>query len=422
MTQITIPDEAIEVTYNVSGSTTGPFTVPFSFLKDTDILVTITDILDAETVLVHSSGFTFDSHDTPPGQEGSGFNGGVISLVSSVGADGDTDVKIIRSSIIDRTNNYPTTGPFSMPLLNDELNKFIAIMQELLEGQAGGTGGIPTLQAVTAAGKTSNIGIELKTGAEFSQADSTDAAIVSFEWDGLDYETNFVGVGKWIIGAGLSVSSGAVRFNCNVEFALSGGGITTYFDNGLGAWVTLNQVGDDFVIRAGLGTSKNIHLIPISGGIVRIDSAISIKEIISAPSDIADYGQLWIRALVPNVPVFTDDTGVDQIIDPSISEINVQNGNYTTVIGDKGKTISKESGDAGETFTIDSHANVPYKNGTFIAFNNDGGDDLTIAITSDTLVWADDNSTGSRTLADGGYAVAQKVAQTTWKIAGKQLT
>lgn len=104
------------------------------------------------------------------------------------------------------------------------------------------------------------------------------------------------------------------------------------------------------------------------------------------------------------------------------SEVNVQNGNYTTVLSDANDTISKESGGDGETFTIDSNANVAHVIGTFIGFNNDGGGDLTIAITTDTLIWADDNSTGSRTIADGGYAVAHKVAATTWKIAGKQIT
>lgn len=124
----------------------------------------------------------------------------------------------------------------------------------------------------------------------------------------------------------------------------------------------------------------------------------------------------------PQLPIFTDDDDNDQVIDPSLSEVNVQNGNYTTVLADKGKTVSKESGGAGETFTIDSNANVPHKIGTFISFNNDGGGDLSIAITADTLIFADDNTTGTRTLADGGYAVAQKVAATVWKIAGKQLT
>jgi len=133
MTQITIPNEATEVTYNLSSSSTGPFTVPFSFLKDEHVLVEITDNKDLVTDLVVTTGFTFDSYDNPAGQEGSGHNGGVISLVLAVGSDLNTDVKIYRSTIVDRSSNYPDTGPFSMPLLNDEQNKFIAIMQEIVQ-------------------------------------------------------------------------------------------------------------------------------------------------------------------------------------------------------------------------------------------------------------------------------------------------
>ena len=147
-----------------------------------------------------------------------------------------------------------------------------------------------------------------------------------------------------------------------------------------------------------------------------------LTEQASAETDVAGKGQFWTLTATPNLPMYTGDDGVDRLIDPSVSEINVQNGDYTTVLADAGKTISKESGGAGETLTIDSNANVAYKVGTFLAFNNDGSGSLTIAITSDTLVWADDDTTGSRTLADGGYAVAQKVATTKWKIAGRQLT
>lgn len=104
------------------------------------------------------------------------------------------------------------------------------------------------------------------------------------------------------------------------------------------------------------------------------------------------------------------------------STINTQNGNYTAVLGDAGKTIRKASGAAGETITIPANASVAYPVGTFLAFDNEGGGALSIAITTDTLIFADDGTTGTRTLADSGYAVAQKVATTTWKIAGKQLT
>ena len=160
---------------------------------------------------------------------------------------------------------------------------------------------------------------------------------------------------------------------------------------------------------------EQVLLLP-NNGIIYMD------EQASDGADIANQGQWWVRDDAPNLPMFSNDDGVNQILDPSVSEVNVQNGNYTLLIGDKGKTISKESGGAGETFTIPANASVAFAIGTFISFNNDGGGDLSIAITTDTLVFADDNTTGTRTLADGGYAVAQKVAATTWKIAGSGIT
>jgi hypothetical protein len=121
--------------------------------------------------------------------------------------------------------------------------------------------------------------------------------------------------------------------------------------------------------------------------------------------------------------MFTSDDGTDQVIDPSRSDINLQNTSYTTVLSDKGKTIRKDAGGAGETFTIEAEATVDYKLGTLIGFDNDGGGDLTIAIAgADTLIWAEDGTTGSRTLADGGLAVAMKNAAGQWKISGDQLT
>lgn len=57
-----------------------------------------------------------------------------------------------------------------------------------------------------------------------------------------------------------------------------------------------------------------------------------------------------------------------------------------------------------------------------IGISNSGGGNLTIAITSDTLIWAADGSTGSRTLADDGMAVITKVSSTVWKISGDGLS
>lgn len=101
---------------------------------------------------------------------------------------------------------------------------------------------------------------------------------------------------------------------------------------------------------------------------------------------------------------------------------NSQSADYTTVIADRGKHIYHPTTDDNpRTFTIDSNANVAYPIGTAITFINDQNT-VTIAITSDTLVWAEDGSTGSRTLAENGMATAIKVTSTRWIISGTGLS
>lgn len=151
-----------------------------------------------------------------------------------------------------------------------------------------------------------------------------------------------------------------------------------------------------------------------SGGVV------FLNEQSAADADVTADGQFWVLDDAPNVPMFTDDAGGDQLLDPSVSTINTQNGNYTLVLGDKGKTIHKASGGAGETITIPANASVAYSTGTLVAVQNDGGGDLTIAITTDTLTGTD-GVTGSRTLGDNHTAVFQKMTSTTWKYAASDL-
>lgn len=104
---------------------------------------------------------------------------------------------------------------------------------------------------------------------------------------------------------------------------------------------------------------------------------------------------------------------------------NGQNGNYTLVLADAGKTIYKSSGGSGETITIPPNGgggSVAFPVGTIIRIVNNGGGTLTIAITTDTLSLAGSGDTSSRTLADHGVAVIEKVASTEWFISGVGLS
>ena len=103
---------------------------------------------------------------------------------------------------------------------------------------------------------------------------------------------------------------------------------------------------------------------------------------------------------------------------------NSQSAAYTLVLSDSGKHILHPSADTTtRTFTIPANGSVAFPVGTAVTFiNQNGGGDITIAITTDTLRLAGDCSTGSRTLEANGIATCVKVASTEWIIAGVNLT
>jgi hypothetical protein len=271
-----------------------------------------------------------------------------------------------------------------------------------------------TVQEITAA-KQYNDNVELRFGTGND---------VQWDFDGTDF--NIAGTGDWNI-SGFA----ACRFDSPIVITQPGGGAKDFLrmrDSTDTTDLVFHYNGVAFELRSENSGAGNEFMQFDNSGLVTFGNEKTVlntafmNERAAAVADVAGDGQFWVRDDAPNVPMFTDDDGSDQLIDPSISEINPQNSNYTLVLGDKGKTIRKESGGAGETYTIPANASVAFQIGTFIGFDNEGGGDLTIAITTDTLIFADDGSTGSRTLADSGYAVAQKVAATTWKIAGRQLS
>ena len=102
--------------------------------------------------------------------------------------------------------------------------------------------------------------------------------------------------------------------------------------------------------------------------------------------------------------------------------VNSQTGNYTATLTDAGGTIYHPAAAAAATHTIPANASVAYTVGTTLTFANDSTNAVTIAITTDTLVWSPAGTTGSRTLAQYGVATALKVTTTRWIISGTGLT
>jgi len=103
--------------------------------------------------------------------------------------------------------------------------------------------------------------------------------------------------------------------------------------------------------------------------------------------------------------------------------INSQSADYTLVLSDSGKSIFHPSTDANDrTFTIPANASVAYPLGTAISFLNMSANNVSIAITSDTMYLSGYGYTGTRTLAQYGAATAVKMTSTTWMISGNGLS
>ena len=141
---------------------------------------------------------------------------------------------------------------------------------------------------------------------------------------------------------------------------------------------------------------------------------------------------LTLGAIAPtsvNGITFTGTSSTTMTFPPASASIgylnipqNPQSADYTAVLADQGKHLYHPTTDDNpRTFTIPANASVAYVVGTTLTFVNDQNT-MTIAITTDTLVWAEDGSTGSRTLAENGVATALKVTSTRWIISGVGLT
>jgi hypothetical protein len=129
-----------------------------------------------------------------------------------------------------------------------------------------------------------------------------------------------------------------------------------------------------------------------------------------------------------NTGITISSTGVATLSDGNqIGYLNIpqnsQSGAYTLVLADAGKHIFHPVGDNNaRTFTIPANSSVAYPIGTAITFINMAVANVTIAITTDTLVLSSAGTTGSRTLATNGSATCIKITSTSWLISGSGLT
>ncbi len=114
---ITIQNQPVQIYYTVGGTPDDEFIIPFAFFNEEDIL------LYKDNIRV-TSGFTVTGD---PGNEG-GFSGGTLTLDTPVS---NVDIAIIRNVQVERVTDFPISGPFNINQLNTDLDRVIAIIQQL---------------------------------------------------------------------------------------------------------------------------------------------------------------------------------------------------------------------------------------------------------------------------------------------------
>ena len=119
---INLADNSPRISYSVAqGVTQSTFTVPFEFFAEESLNVYVDGVLKTLTTDYTVTG-------------GDGSTGSVA--ISVTGASGGSTVVITREISLERTADFPTSGPFQIAALNTELDRIIAIAADLNDGVA----------------------------------------------------------------------------------------------------------------------------------------------------------------------------------------------------------------------------------------------------------------------------------------------
>ena len=114
---INLADNSPRISYSVGqGVTQSTFTVPFEFFAEESLNVYVDGVLKTLTTDYTVTG-------------GDGSTGSVA--ISVTGASGGSTVVITREISLERTADFPTSGPFQIAALNTELDRIIAIAADL---------------------------------------------------------------------------------------------------------------------------------------------------------------------------------------------------------------------------------------------------------------------------------------------------
>lgn len=125
MADLTISAQPTFVEYVIGTADSGPWTIPFEFFDLSDIYVTISAD-EGNFELQHNAGVTVSGNLVSGASFG--YDGGSVTPDQAYN---NGTVRIYRLIPYERNSNYPITGPIVITEFNNELNKVVAMIQQL---------------------------------------------------------------------------------------------------------------------------------------------------------------------------------------------------------------------------------------------------------------------------------------------------
>jgi len=234
--------------------------------------------------------------------------------------------------------------------------------------------------------------------------------IATGTWQGTAIGATYGGTAQtsWTTGDLLYASAS----NTLAKRAIGTAGQALIVSGGLPTWASITTLG-----TIGTGVWQGTTISAVYGGTGQ--TSYTVGDLLYASSTTA----LSKLAVGTAGQVLTMVSGSPAWAQPSIPQRSVST-DTTFALTDGGGHVYHPSADTtARTWTIPANASVAFPIGAAILIINDSSaGDLTIAITSDTLVQAGTGSTGSRTLAANGEATLLKIGTTRWRISGTGLT
>jgi hypothetical protein len=185
--------------------------------------------------------------------------------------------------------------------------------------------------------------------------------------------------------------------------------------------IPLSQLDANFATTVTLGNTA----IQLGNTVTTLNNMTFANVTISSGSATISSGN--ITATLANGTV--SNTSVANAASDSVNVVgymglpqNSQNGNYNIVLGDAGKHIYHPNGQAVATYTFPANSNVSFTVGTAVTIINGSANNVTIAMTTDTMTLANTSNTSSRTLVANGVATCVKITNTSWIISGVGLS